>query len=71
VRDELHAPTALSPEKEPLLRIGSAPQLVWTLWSEEKSLASPWEPNLGRPSLSPSLNRLSYLGSLIYITPWL
>jgi len=32
--DQLHAPAALSPEKEPLLRIGKEagwdPELVWT-----------------------------------------
>jgi hypothetical protein len=45
VRRHLEAPAALSLEKETLVpthRIGDwvSPQLVWTLWSGEKSLAS-------------------------------
>jgi hypothetical protein len=39
--DRLHAPTALSPEKQPPVPIGQkakwAPEPVWTLWTKEKS----------------------------------
>jgi hypothetical protein len=43
VSGQLHAPAALLPGKEPPVPIGKkngwVPNLVWTLWSTEKSLA--------------------------------
>jgi hypothetical protein len=44
VSGNLYSPTALTPEKFPSVPFGLgvikwAPQLVWTLWSTQKSLA--------------------------------
>jgi hypothetical protein len=43
VSGQIHAPAALSPGKEPPVPVGYeagwAQDLVWTLWSREKSLA--------------------------------
>jgi len=61
VSDQIHAPAALSPGKEPLLHIGQdarwAPEPVWTRWWKEIFPALYEIKTPDHPTCSPTLNR--------------